>query len=225
MSASLGPILAKLADQHGPVLRHPLPLGNKSDPLDELVYILLTLMTRFQPRIDRAYCELQRLSGGDWTELLHVPVESVREAVWPLGFVERRTGQLLRLLAIVGARHGGDLADLREMSDEEALAALVALPGVGSKTAKCVLMYSLERPVLPVDVHVARVGERLGLLPTGVSLKEADKLFEPEVPPGLRFDVHVQFVRHGRSVCKRPSPDCGACSLSSMCPSAAATEL
>ena len=222
MPGFLEPVLAKLADQYGPVPRDPLPLGNKTDPLDELVYIMLTLMTRSQPRIDRAYCELQELSGRTWVHLLDTPVDSVREALWPLGFVERRTDQLLRLLSIVTHEYGGDLDGLQELSDEEALAALVALPGVGVKTAKCVLMYSLDRPVLPVDVHVARVAERLGILPFGVTLTEADELLEPKVPPSLRFDVHVQFVRHGRSVCRRPSPDCGVCLLSSTCPTATA---
>ena len=224
MQAAWESILRRLSDQHGPALRDPLPLGNKSDPLDELVYILLTLMTRFQPRIDRAYDDLLKLCGNSWTKLLHVPTAEVREALRPLGFVERRTQQLLALLNIVGSEHGGELTSLRHMPDEEATATLTALPGVGAKTAKCVLMYSLGRNVLPVDVHVARVGERLGLLPAGLSLEKADELLEPMVPPELRFDVHVQFVRHGRSICKRPTPDCDACLLVPMCPSAQTSE-
>jgi len=213
-------VLYHLEQMHGPVTRNPLPLGNKQDPLDELIYILLTLMTRFQPRIDRAYEELHALGEGTWTRLLDVPIDEVREVLWPLGFVDRRTTQLLGLLEVVEQEYDGDLSNLEAMPDEEAIAALTTLPGVGTKTAKCVLMYSLGRPVLPVDVHVARVAERLGILPAGTSVKEADELLEPMVPPGVRFDVHVQFVRHGRTVCKQPTPDCYACLLATSCPSA-----
>ena len=209
-----------LVKLHGPVLRNPLPLGNKPDPLDELVYILLTLMTRFQPRIDRAYEELHALGEGTWTRLLDVPVDEIREVLRPLGFMERRTAQLLGLLEVVEQEYGGDLSNLQAMPDKDAIAALTALPGVGTKTAKCVLMYSLGRSVLPVDVHVARVAARLGMLPAGTSVDEADELLEPMVPPELRFDVHVQFVRHGRTVCKQPTPDCEACPLATSCPSA-----
>ena len=220
MQAAWTAILARLADQHGAITRDPLPLGNKEDPLDELIYILLTLMTRFQPRIDRAYEELQALGEGTWTRLLDVPADEIREVLRPLGFMERRTAQLLGLLEVVEQEYGGDLSHLEAMPDEDAIAALTALPGVGTKTAKCVLMYSLGRPVLPVDVHVARVAARLGMLPAGTSVEEADELLEPMVPPELRFDVHVQFVRHGRAVCKQPTPDCYACLLATSCPSA-----
>ena len=106
------------------------------------------------------------------------------------------------------------------MNDEDAFGYLVSLPGVGAKTAKCVLMYSLGRAVLPVDIHVLRVAKRLGQVPADASWKRTDELLEDEVPDELKFDVHVSFVIHGRDVCKSRNPDCENCVLADLCPSA-----
>lgn len=213
-------LLSPLEELYGTVLRDPLPLGNKADPVDEIVYILLTLMTRSQPRIDRAYDGLRSLAPDSWPQLLERNPDEVRRVLRPLGFVERRTNQLLTLLAdpLIGSE-GVASRTLAELDDDALIATLTALPGVGVKSAKCVAMYSLGRQVLPVDVHVARVAQRLGYLPAGLTLEQADRTLEPQVPPELRFDVHVLFVRHGRVTCRKPSPRCEACPLAPTCPS------
>lgn len=215
-------VVERLAVQHGPAGRDPLPLGNKPDPYDELVYILLTVMTRSQPRIDRAYDGLVRLRGDEgWSGLLDADPDELRDVLEPLGFVNRRTDQLLRLVADVEDRFGGTLADLAEVSDDDAMAALTSLPGVGAKTAKCVLLYALGRAVLPVDIHVLRVAKRLGLVDEAATWADADRQLELEVPPDLKFDVHVQLVIHGRAVCRSPNPQCDDCALLDGCPTGA----
>jgi endonuclease III len=88
------------------------------------------------------------------------------------------------------------------------------------KTAKCVLMYSLGRDVLPIDIHVLRVAKRLGLVATDASWDAVDRQLEAEVPAELKFDVHVGFVIHGREVCRSRDPDCDDCVLADLCPSA-----
>jgi endonuclease III len=196
------------------------PLGNKGDPYDELVYILLTVMTRSQPRIDRAYDALARLTGGgSWSALLDVPADEVRALLKPLGFVNRRTEQLLEIVRRIEEEHGGSLGFLRDLPDDEVLAFLTSLPGVGEKSAKCVLMYSLGRDVLPVDIHVLRVAKRLGLIPEDASWAKAAAQLEREVPDDLKYAVHVGFVIHGREVCKGPNPQCHECVLVDLCPS------
>jgi endonuclease III len=201
--------------------RRELPLGNKSDPYDELVYILLTVMTRSQPRIDRAYARLEELTGGEgWSALAEVPDAELIEALTPLGFVNRRRDQLREIARRVDEDHGGSLDPLHELSDADALAYLLTLPGVGVKTAKCVLMYSLGRDVLPIDIHVLRVAKRLGLVDDEASWDAVDAQLEEQVPDELKFDVHVGFVIHGREVCRSRDPDCDACVLSDLCPSA-----
>lgn len=196
-----------------------LPLGNQQDPYDELIYILLSNMTRHPPRIDRAFAALrERCAGQGWSALLDVDPDELRAILEPLGFVNRRTDHLLDLVATVDERHGGDLDGLHELADDRALAELTALRGVGVKTAKCVLMYALDRSVLPVDIHVLRVAKRLGLVESDASWEQADRQLEAEVPAELKFDLHVQFVVHGRAVCRSPRPRCEACVLVDICP-------
>lgn len=198
-----------------------LPLGNKADPYDELIYIALTVMTRSQPRIDRAYEGLVDLVGTrGWTALVDVADDELTAALQPLGFVNRRREQLREIARRVEADHGGTLEPLRELDDDAAMAYLTSLPGVGVKTAKCVLMYSLGREVLPIDIHVLRVAKRLGLVPLDASWDATDRALEAEVPDELKFDVHVGFVVHGREICRSRDPDCGACVLHDLCPSA-----
>lgn len=210
-------LLARL----GSLDRRALPLGNKPDPYDELVYILLTLMTRSQPRIDRAYDGLRTLCGGaGWTGLLDADPDELDAVLRPLGFLNRRRAQLLEIVRRVEDEHDGSLSFLAGLSDRAAIEELVSLPGVGEKTAKCVLMYSLGRDVLPVDIHVLRVAKRLGLVPADASWKEVDERLERTTPDGLKFDVHVQFVVHGREVCRSRDPDCDACPLRDLCPTA-----
>ena len=209
-----------LSDVYGPVARDPLPLGNKPDVVDELIYISLTLMTRSQPRIDRAFEGLRSLAPRGWSQLLECDRGDVTAVLRPLGFAERRTGQLLGMLREPLVASADASNRLAALDDADLLAALTALPGIGIKSAKCAMMYSLGREVLPVDVHVARVAERLGLLPPGLTLLQADAVLEHLVPPGLRFDVHVQFVRHGRDLCRKQSPRCSECPLAPRCPAA-----
>lgn len=214
-------VVGRLRTQHGEIARtKDLPLGNKTDPYDELVYILLTVMTRSQPRIDRAYERLADLVGeSGWTGLLKADRDEVRTVLEPLGFVNRRSEQLVEVATRIDQDLGGTLDPLVGMDDDEALDYLMSLPGVGEKTAKCVLMYSLDRDVLPVDIHVLRVAKRLGLADAEASWAKASDQLERDVPDGLKFDVHVALVIHGREICKGPNPLCEGCVLEPDCPS------
>lgn len=109
-----------------------------------------------------------------------------------------------------------DLDWLAEAPREEALEFLTALPGVGRKTAACVLIFSFDRPEIPVDTHVKRVGERLGLFRAGASFEEAHDEMLAITPPADAYELHVNLILHGRAVC-RPRPRCGECGLRRMC--------
>lgn len=195
-----------------------LPLGNRRAPFAELIYILLTLMTRSQPSIDRAYTALEQLTDGDLGELDRVPMEALADALRPVGLVNRRSGQL-RAIAAACRPIDAFEDELRGSTTQQVLERLQTLPGVGSKTAKCVALYSLERPVLPVDIHVLRVAKRIGVVPERTSWAAADELLERTVPDELKWDVHVRFVTHGRSTCLAARPRCDECVIASSCPS------
>jgi endonuclease III len=108
------------------------------------------------------------------------------------------------------------------MSDEEAEAFLLSLPGVGKKVARCVLMYSLGRQVFPVDTHCWRIAQRLGWVrPTQkdkhCAPRDMDRL-QSKIPPELRHSLHVNMISLGREICAPTSPRCDECPISAWCP-------
>ena len=110
-----------------------------------------------------------------------------------------------------------DLSWLRDAPRDEALDFLTSLPGVGRKTAACVLLFSFGRPEIPVDTHVYRVGGRLGLFRDRASFDEAHDEMLRVVDPEDAYELHINLIRHGRAVC-RPRPRCDECALRRMCP-------
>ena len=189
-----------------------LPLGNKPDPLDELIFIILTTMTQFGPMevFDRL-----KLRFPSWDQLLKRGAEAnLREVIAVCGLVNQKAPQIIAIAEKLKANFGRVTLDpLREMSDMDAEAYLLSLPRVGKKVARCVLMYSLGRDVLPVDAHVWRVSQRVGLLPEGISWAKAHDAIHEVVQPEHRFALHVGLVVHGREVCTYREPRCGECVL------------
>ena len=97
---------------------------------------------------------------------------------------------------------------------------LTSLPGVGRKTAACVLLFALGMRDVPVDTHVSRVGTRLGLFRPGAPFEEMHDEMLEVTPPGEELEFHLNLLRHGRRTCHARRPDCAGCALQKMCPSA-----
>lgn len=218
MTTSLDRILDALPPPE-PTPPDGLPLGNRMDVFEELVYITLTLMTRSQTSITAAWDGLMELTGGRLEDLDRCDQQELELALRPVGFARKRSQQLSEIAALVRPLDSW-VEELRTLPTEDVLERLERLPGVGPKTAKCVAMYSLERSVLPVDIHVLRVAKRLGLVASDATWSSADKLLEASVPDALKHDVHVQFVVHGRAICTSSRPGCERCPLDQLCPSA-----
>lgn len=218
--ASLADLPELLSAMPAPPATPPdgLPFGNRRDPVEELVYIVLTLMTRAQRPIAEAFAGLLAATAGDMSRLHEVPLDELEDIVRPLGFVSRRSKQLQTISSMIAFEFDGDLDQLRHLPPQEAVRALAGLPGVGVKTAKCVLMYCFDIPVLPVDIHVLRVAKRLGLIPMDASWVESDLLLEAGVPGELKYDTHVRFVHHGQQTCRTRAPRCLDCPVVGSCP-------
>jgi endonuclease-3 len=150
-----------------------------------------------------------------WEAVRNAPVEEVEDAIRPGGLAATKSP---RIQSILEALDGDDLERLADEPLDEARAELCELPGVGRKTAACVLLFSFGRHDVPVDTHVHRVGTRLGLFRPGAPLDEAHdemlRLARREDP----FESHVSLIRHGRRLCSARSPRCDECPLRSMCP-------
>jgi len=190
----------------------PLPRPHHA-PVDELVLTVLSQNTNDRNR-DVAYARL-RERFASWDEARDAPEDAVEEAIRPGGISRVKAG---RIQAILGALDGDDLAWLETAPLEDGRDALCALPGVGRKTAACVLLFSFGLPDVPVDTHVHRVGLRLGLFRPGASLAEAHDDALALLPPEDAYELHVSLIRHGRRTCTARAPRCGECPLLSLCP-------
>jgi endonuclease III len=211
----------QLVRQHGRVRRTPLPLGNREDPDEELLFILLTLMTRSQAAIESTLAAiLDRAGAPPWEGIAKMQRRTLVRLLQPVGLVNRRADHLRSLARVLLDEHGGSLATLDPLPDEELLLALEALPGVGRKSARCVAAYAFGRDMLAVDVHVLRVIKRLGLIPMEARWAQVDAHLNAVVPRRLRYGLHVLLVQHGREVCTCVAPRCGTCVLVDGCPSA-----
>ena len=104
------------------------------------------------------------------------------------------------------------------MSVEEAQAYLTSLPGVGRKTAACVLLFALGMHDVPVDTHVSRVATRLGLFRPGAPFEEMHDVMLAFTPTGEELELHLNLLRHGRRTCHARRPVCAECALERMCP-------
>jgi DNA (cytosine-5)-methyltransferase 1 len=196
-------------------------LGNVDDPVAEAIYILLSVQTR-EAVYKRVFQEL-RTRYPTWEEVLAADRNELEEVVRSAGFQERRAETIQKFLGRVlegNARRGQpgviSLDYLREMPDEEVLAELTSLPGLGPKTARCIMTYSLGRDVFAVDTHVSRIFHRLGLVPRGRG-KVDHALYEKVVPAAMRQRLHVNLIHHGRATCRTQKPACGSCPLISFC--------
>jgi endonuclease III len=182
-------------------------------PVDELVVTVLSQNTNDRNR-DVAYRRL-RERFPTWDQVLHAPEDEIADAIRPGGLSRIKAARIKDILAELD---GDDLGWLATAPIEEGRAHLTALPGVGRKTAACVLLFSFGRPDVPVDTHVYRVGTRLGLFRPGASFDEAHDEMLRFTGPEDAYELHINLIRHGRRICVARAPRCGECPLRRMCP-------
>jgi endonuclease-3 len=185
------------------------------EPIDELVLTVLSQSTNDRNR-DIAYLAL-RERFASWEAVREAAVDEVEAAIRPGGISKVKSA---RIKAILRAIEPLSLDWLAGVSVAEAQRYLVALPGVGRKTAACVLLFSFGMRDVPVDTHVSRVGTRLGLLRPGAPFEELHDTLLALTPAGQELELHMNLLRHGRRTCHARQPECRECALRRMCPSA-----
>jgi len=194
------------------------PGPRRLPPIDELVLTILSQNTSDVNR-DRAYADL-RSAHPSWEDVASASTRSIARAIRRGGLSLTKAPRIraaLRSLRQSGVRLDDPLA-LAGMADAELWDTLIGLPGVGPKTAACVLLFSLERPYFPVDTHVHRVVVRLGLVAQRAGAVQAQSLMQDEVPADLVYELHMGLIRHGRAVCVARRPFCSHCVLADICP-------
>jgi endonuclease III len=182
-------------------------------PIAELIKTVLSQHTNDKNR-DRAYAAL-REAFPTWEEVRDAPIGELEDVIRPGGLAKQKAPRIQAILEQLGEPL--DLDWTETAPREESLEYLLSLPGVGRKTAACVLIFTWDIPEIPVDVHVHRVGGRLGFFPEKASFEKAHDEMLAVVPAEDAYEVHVNLIRHGRTTC-RPKPRCGECGLRRMCP-------
>ena len=184
------------------------------DGLAELVLTVLSQSTNDRNR-DVAYVRL-RARLPSWEAVRDVPTPEVEAAIQPGGLHRQKAIRIQQILQALP--DPPDLAWLAELPVAEARAYLTALPGVGRKTAACVLLFAFGLPDVPVDTHVSRVGTRLGLFREKAPFEELHDEMLALTPRGGELELHVNLLRHGRRTCHAQRPACDDCALLRMCP-------
>jgi endonuclease-3 len=187
------------------------------DPLAELVLTVLSQSTNDRNR-DVAYLRL-RARLPTWEAVRDAPLTEVEEAIRPGGISKVKSERIQRILRAIDDDTALALDWLPRVPLGEARDYLTSLPGVGRKTAACVLLFAYGLHDVPVDTHVSRVAMRLELLRPGASFEELHDQMLALTPPGEELELHVNLLRHGRRTCHARKPACAECALARMCPS------
>ncbi|MDX6676840.1 MAG: endonuclease [Solirubrobacteraceae bacterium] len=209
--ARIARLRARLAQVYGVPVAQP-----HGDAMAELVLTVLSQSTNDRNR-DVAYLRL-RERFGSWEDVRDAPLEEVEEAIRPGGISKVKSARIQAILRAIGDPL--QLGWMRDAPVARSQAYLCALPGVGRKTAACVLLFAFGLRDVPVDTHVARVGTRLGLLRPKAPSEELHDAMVKLTPRGAELELHVNLLRHGRRTCHAQRPACDACALARMCPSA-----
>ena len=191
---------------------------SSKDPMSMLVDIILSHRTRDE-QTAAAYDNLLRRFGS-WEAVRDAPTSDVQEAIANVNWPEVKAPRLQALMRRITEERGELKLDfLRDLPVEESAAWLNRLEGVGPKTTACVLLFSCQQPLLPVDVHVHRVSIRLGLIGKKVTADAAHDLLQALLPQNARsiYDFHKALLRHGQRICVFERPRCNKCPITDLC--------
>jgi len=186
------------------------------EPVDELIACILSQHTSDTNSL-RAFEQL-KAKYPTWDEVIQAETSDIADAIRRGGLADSKAPRIQEVLRRIREKEGTvDLSCLNAMSDADARQYLMALPGVGPKTAAIALCFALNRPVIPVDTHIFRVSWRLGLFEKRIGEAKAHDVLQALIPVDIIYRFHVAIIQHGRQVCKAPTPRCGECVLSDLC--------
>jgi endonuclease-3 len=189
-------------------------------PLEELIFTVLSQNTSDVNR-DRAWTSMRR-AYPTWTAVALARPAALARSIKMGGLAATKAPRIRRILREVRRREGRYSLDrLARLPDDEVVEYLTSMPGVGAKTAACVLAFSLGRERLPVDTHVHRIARRLGLVSARSSPEETQTVLERLVEGPERVPVHLALIAHGRTTCRAERPACAGCVLLDLCPTGA----
>ncbi len=195
------------------------PSVPRREPMHELISTILSQRTT-EANEALAYRRMWERFGS-WPAVRDAPTDELTAAISPSNYADQKAPRIQQVVGRILDERGGetDLEFLRTMPLEQALTWLTDLPGVGIKTATLVLLFCFARPVLPVDTHVHRVSQRIGLIGPKIDPTAAHPLLLALFPPDpeVLYTFHIDALRHGQRVCVFSAPRCGQCPLTDLC--------
>lgn len=190
----------------------------RADPMHELIGTILSHRTTHANEVI-AY-RTMRERFPTWEAVRDAPLPDLIDAIRAANYPEVKAPYIQNLLTHLIRETGAPNIDfLRGLSTEEAMKWLTDLPGIGLKTATLLLLFNFHKPVLPVDTHVHRVTQRLGVIGPKVSAEKAHTLLLARLPAdaAVLFNFHKHFYWHGQRICTWYNPRCGECVLRDIC--------
>ena len=188
----------------------------RAEPVGVLIRTVLSQNTTDKNSVP-AFRALKR-SFRSWDSVLKADARQIIRLIKRAGLANIKAHRIKDILAEIKRREGRiSLSRLRGLDTEESINYLESLKGVGPKTAACVLLFSFNKPVMPVDTHIFRVAKRLGLISKSLTIEEAHDELSRLVPRGLIYDFHLGIIEHGRRTCRAQNPRCGVCVLYKLC--------
>ena len=141
-------------------------------------------------------------------DLANAKLRDVEKIIKSIGFFHVKARRIIEVARIIQSKYKGKVPDNLEE--------LIELPGVGRKTANCVLVYAFEKPAIPVDIHVHRISNRLGLVDTKTP-EDTEIALMKKIPKKLWLEINDTFVMYGQNICKPISPMCDVCKIKKRC--------
>ncbi len=189
----------------------------ENDPVDELIWTILSANTN-DTNSGRAFRTLKERFGDDWDAVRTAPLEEIKSAIRVAGMYNQKAPNLVATLEKIRQDRGRyNLDDLTQWPVDEAQHYLQSFPGVGHKTASIVLLFCFNMGAFPVDTHVQRQTQRLGISDRKASPEKIKKIWESLLPPETYYALHLNLIQHGREVCQARSPRCEVCVLQPHC--------
>jgi endonuclease III len=187
------------------------------DPVDELIWTILSANTN-DTNSGRAFRQLKESFGDDWDVVVNAPLAAIKQAIRVAGMYNQKAPRIVATLERLKELEGDYTLDhLATMELDEALAYLTAFPGVGHKTASIVLLFCFNRGAFPVDTHIQRISQRLGISGRRESPEKIKGIWERLLPPATFYPLHINLIRHGREICGALHPKCEICPLQGVC--------
>lgn len=193
------------------------PANPSAEVIDELIHTILSANTN-DVNSGRAFDQLRAHFGPDWDAVRTAPLAEIKVAIRPAGMYNQKAPNIVATLEAIKRDYPDyDLSGLAAVSVPDALRYLTALPGVGHKTASIVLLFCFNRAAFPVDTHIQRISQRLGIGARRSSPAQLKALWEQLLPPETYYPLHLNLIRHGRTICDARQPKCDLCPLQSDC--------